>query len=74
MKLKSKVIAAALVACAVGGGFVYASVGNPRAVVDFFHGHTHDGDDTFGARHRMAGVWIAMVAIISLCHTIAIGN
>ena len=56
MKLKTKVIAAVLVVGAVGGGLVFASVGNTRAVVDFFQGHTHDGDDTFGAPSHGGGL------------------
>ena len=56
MRLKTKVVTAVLIVGAIGGGVVFASVGNPRAVVDFFHGHTHDGDDTFGAPSHSGGL------------------
>ena len=56
MKLKTKVITATLIVSAIGGGFVYANVGNPRTAVEFFKGHTHDGEQTVGAPSHSGGL------------------
>jgi hypothetical protein len=56
MGLKFKVIIAVLIVSAIGGGLVYANVGNPRIAVEFFKGHTHDEGQTFGAPSHSGGL------------------
>lgn len=55
MNTKKKIIGAVLLACSIGAGVVYATSVDPRTPVEFFNGHTHDGDETHGAPSHSGG-------------------
>lgn len=56
MKLKTKIVAAVVLASSIGAGIVYANGGTARIPVEFFHGHTHDADGTHGAPSHSGGL------------------
>lgn len=56
MTTTRKVIAAIVIVITVGSGLAFATGGiNPREAVEYYAGHTHEGEETIGAPSHSGG-------------------